>query len=298
MEAPIDVGNLFSVRGLVALVTGGGSGIGLMMAKALADAGAHRVYIVGRRVEVLQAAAAAMDRPTVVVPLYCDVASKISLQSIVSVVETDVGFLNLLVCNAGVAGPQVAAPDADTPIDAWRDRQLETDFNEFTDTFKVNATGVWYTAMAFLKLLDQGNKRGNVVQSSQVVVTSSIGGFNRKAPGGWAYGPSKAAATHIAKQLAVVLPTWNIRANCICPGLFPSEMSAPIVQAAGGSLNGGAAGGAIPVDKSIVPLGRMGDEADMAGQILYLASRAGAYCNGNIIVVDGGRLGNFPSTGY
>jgi NAD(P)-dependent dehydrogenase (short-subunit alcohol dehydrogenase family) len=56
--------------------------------------------------------------------------------------------------------------------------------------------------------------------------------------------------------------------------------------------------GVIPLEKHMVPLGRMGDELDMAGQILYLASRAGAYCNGNTIVVDGGRLGTFPSTGY
>jgi NAD(P)-dependent dehydrogenase (short-subunit alcohol dehydrogenase family) len=72
-------------------------------------------------------------------------------------------------------------------------------------------------------------------------------------------------------------------------------MAAGIVQAAGGSMVGG---GLIPMDKSKVPLGRLGDETDMAGQILYLASRAGAYLNGNVIVVDGGRLGTFPSTGY
>jgi NAD(P)-dependent dehydrogenase (short-subunit alcohol dehydrogenase family) len=73
-------------------------------------------------------------------------------------------------------------------------------------------------------------------------------------------------------------------------------MSAPIVQAAGGSIDGD--GGLIPVDKGVVPLGRMGDSEDMAGQILYLASKAGSYCNGNIILVDGGRLTTFPSTGY
>lgn len=56
--------------------------------------------------------------------------------------------------------------------------------------------------------------------------------------------------------------------------------------------------GVIPLEKTVVPLGRMGDEQDMGGQILYLASRAGAYCNGNIIVVDGGRLTTFPGTGY
>jgi len=77
--------------------------------------------------------------------------------------------------------------------------------------------------------------------------------------------------------------------------VFPSEMAAPIVEAAGGSMDGGAT---IPLDKNMVPLGRMGDETDMAGQILYLASRAGAYCNGNVMVVDGGRLGTFPGTGY
>ena len=77
--------------------------------------------------------------------------------------------------------------------------------------------------------------------------------------------------------------------------VFPSEMAAPIVQAAGGSMGGDSI---IPLDTSVVPLGRMGDESDMAGQILYLASRAGAYLNGNTIVVDGGRLGTFPSAGY
>ena len=77
--------------------------------------------------------------------------------------------------------------------------------------------------------------------------------------------------------------------------VFPSDMSAPIVQAAGGSLTGG---DTIPVDSKIVPLARMGDEKDMAGQILYLASRAGAYCNGNTILVDGGRIGTFPGYGY
>ncbi|GAB1315958.1 Rhamnolipids biosynthesis 3-oxoacyl-[acyl-carrier-protein] reductase [Madurella fahalii] len=298
--APIDVEGLFSVKGLVALITGGGTGIGLMIARALASAGAARVYIVGRRVDVLQAAAASINRPSVVVPLYCDATSKVSLESIASVVETDVGYLNLLVCNAGIGGPQVKAPvPGVTTLEEWRDCQMATDFEEFTNTFRVNGTGVWFTAMAFLKLLDAGNKRraaaGAEGVSSQVVVTSSIAAFNKMAPGGWAYGASKAAATHIAKMLSVVLPTWGIRANCLCPGLFPSEMAAPIVEAAGGSMTGG---GTIPVDKSVVPAGRMGDDVDMAGQILYLASRAGAYLNGNTIVVDGGRLGTFPSTGY
>ncbi|KAL2149366.1 hypothetical protein VTH82DRAFT_8714 [Thermothelomyces myriococcoides] len=296
--ASASVEELFSVKGLVALITGGGTGIGLMMARALVAAGAARVYIVGRRVDVLQEAANSINRPSVVVPLYCDVTSKVSLESVVSVVETDVGHLDLLVCNAGIGGPQAKPPvKGVTSLEEWRDAQMAVRVEDFGRTFEVNSTSVWFTTMAFLKLLDAGNKKGRGAGgvSSQVVVTSSIGAFNKAAPGGWAYGASKAAATHIAKMLSVVLPTWGIRANCLCPGLFPSEMAAPIVKALGGSMTGDEI---IPVDKSAVPLGRMGDMADMAGQILYLASRAGAYLNGNIIVADGGRLGTFPSTGY
>jgi NAD(P)-dependent dehydrogenase (short-subunit alcohol dehydrogenase family) len=182
-----------------------------MMAKALADAGAARVYIVGRRVDVLQAAAATINKPTVVVPLYGDVTSKVSLESIVSVVENDVGYLNLLVANAGIGGPQGGSPTPEMSLEEWRDKQLAFDFEDHTKTFNVNATSVWFTAMEMLKLLDAGNKKGNLQQSSQIVVTSSIAGFNKKAPGGWAYGQSKAAATMISKQLSVVLPQWDIR---------------------------------------------------------------------------------------
>ncbi|KAK4100551.1 NAD(P)-binding protein [Parathielavia hyrcaniae] len=91
---------------MVALITGGGTGIGLMMARALASAGAAPVYIVGRRLDVLQVAIAATPLSSaVLVPLCCDVTDKASLESVVSIVERDVGYLNLLVCNADTGGP-------------------------------------------------------------------------------------------------------------------------------------------------------------------------------------------------
>lgn len=82
-------------------------------------------------------------------------------------------------------------------------------------------------------------------------------------------------------------------ANAIAPGLFPSEMSAPIIRNMGGDPS---SSGVIPVDRTRVPLGRMGDEKEMAGTVLYMVSKAGAYCNGNVIVVDGGRLGTMSCT--
>ncbi|KAK4677000.1 hypothetical protein QC764_409140 [Podospora pseudoanserina] len=276
---PDPVSQLFSVKGIVALITGGGTGIGLILTRTLALGGASRIYILGRRLAVLQSAATTVNAlvgKNVVIPLYCDITSRISISSTVSVISSDLGYINLLICNAGIGGPQVLLSST-TPnsLEEFQQQQMDT-VAGWEETMRANVTGVWFTAMGFLSLLEKGNHtewgKGGV--SSQVIVVSSISGFNKKAPGGWAYGASKAAATHV---------------------VFPSEMAAPIVEAAGGSMTGG---GVIPLDKSVVPLGRMGDEKDMAGQILYLASRAGAYCNGNVVLVDGGRLGTFPSAGY
>jgi NAD(P)-dependent dehydrogenase (short-subunit alcohol dehydrogenase family) len=94
----------------------------------------------------------------------------------------------------------------------------ETNFDDYVCKFSVNTGAVWYTIVAFLTLLDKGNKKGNVEQRKQVIATSSIGGFNRLAPGGYAYGQSKAGTTLMMKQLATALAPYRIRSNAICPG--------------------------------------------------------------------------------
>jgi len=170
----------------------------------------------GRRREVIEEAAQSMNLPNVT-PLQGDVSSRESLDTLVSLVEADEGHLNLLVCNAGIGGPQVKSPQPGTTLDDWRAQQLVVPMEEFERTFQVNTTAVWYTAMTFLKLLDNGNKKGNLEQKSQIIVTSSIGGFNRKAPGGWAYGQSKAAVNHLVKQLGVTLTHWDIRYDLLLP---------------------------------------------------------------------------------
>ncbi|KAI2628568.1 NAD(P)-binding protein [Hypoxylon sp. NC1633] len=281
-SAALGAENLFNVKGMVAVVTGGGTGIGLMITKALAANGASKVYILGRRLHVLQQAAAQSGSSNVI-PVTCDVTSKESLQAAADQIQREVGHVNLLVCNSGIGGPYGLRPKPETTLDEFVDACLAVPIEDYTNTFAVNTSAVWYTAMSFLKLLDAGNKQGNVEQKSQVVAISSIGGFNKINTGGFAYGQSKAACTHLVKHLSVVLPQWDIRANAICPGLYPSEMSAPIIERGG-------------IGKDMVPLEKAGDEKDMGGAIIYLASRAGAYCNGAIIVTDGGRLTTFPST--
>lgn len=300
-SATLGVNNLFATTGQVALITGGGTGIGLVMARALAEAGAAKVYIAGRRLAVLEKAAESVNEVLskgVLVPIELDVTSKESLAAAAAFVEKDSGFLDVVVSNAGVSGPQKPTPDdkdTTTTLAQWREKQLEVDPSEFQDTFKVNTTAVWFTAITFLNLLDAGNKRRNDNQgvgrpTSQVIVISSLAGFNRKAPAGFVYGQSKSAATHAAKQLAVLLPRWGIRVNVIAPGPFPSEMTTDFIGALGATTDQAVIG----IGKEHVPLGRIGDQQDMAGTILYLVSRAGAFLNGNVVLLDGGRLGTFP----
>lgn len=259
-------------------------GIGLMIARALALNGARKVYIIGRRKDALEAAASSVTTNNII-PMVGDVTSKDSLKTIVSQITVDIGYVNVVIANSGIAGPQ----NSFTPETSLQDFQKslwDTNIKDHVQTFEVNVTAAWYTIVAFLDLLDKGNKKGNVPYKSQVIATSSIGGFNRMAPGGFAYGQSKAGATHMMKQLATALVPYEIRSNVICPGLYPSDMSAPILAKNTGKS----------IPKSSIPAERVGTEEDMAGAILYLTSMAGGYCNGNVIITDGGRLSVMPAT--
>ncbi|KAM0801245.1 hypothetical protein BDR22DRAFT_804941 [Usnea florida] len=278
----LSAANLFNVNKLVAVITGGGSGIGLMMTKALALNGAHKVYIIGRRREVLEAATRESPHGNII-PLVADVTSKSALQSVVSHIEREVGYINVLIANSGISGPQSSSITPETSLEEYQATLWDQPSDEYTRTFAVNTSAVFFCIVAFLKLLDRGNEKGNVEQKSQVIATSSIGGFNRKVPGGYAYGQSKAATTLLMKHMATNLAPYGIRANVVAPGLFPSEIAAPII------------GDGI-FAKTVIPAERVGTEEDMGGTILYLTSRAGAYCNGNVMIVDGGRLSLMPGT--
>ncbi|QSZ36120.1 hypothetical protein DSL72_007245 [Monilinia vaccinii-corymbosi] len=279
----IQAANLFNVNGLVAVITGGGTGIGLMMARALALNGAEKVYILGRRKATLESAAASVDTGNII-PLVCDVTDKDAVSAIVSKIEADVGYINLLIANSGMAGP--LATKRVTPSSSLSDfisAYGSASMAEMTKTFELNTVAVFSCIMTFLDLLDKGNKNGNVEQTSQVITTGSIAAFNKQEPGVVPYGHSKAATTFLMKQLGTQLAPYDIRCNVIAPGLFPSEMAAGII-------------GSGVFTRDQIPLKRVGTEEDMAGCTLFLASKAGAYCTSALIVIDGGRLSIMPST--
>ncbi|CAG8975129.1 hypothetical protein HYALB_00004428 [Hymenoscyphus albidus] len=285
--ASLQASDIFGVEGLVVVITGGGSGIGLMMAKALEVNGA-KVYIIGRRLEHLEAAAkqALCRNMAKIIPLQGDVTKKEDLQSVVDKITAEDGFINVLIANSGITGPTLEGFNkGTTSISEIRDFFWKTDNSAFLQTFGVNVAAVFFSIIAFLELVDAGNQKGNVEQKSQVIATSSIGGFNRLPLAGWAYGPSKAAVTHLMKQVGTFFAPHGIRSNIIAPGLYPSDMGSPLIENANAS-------GAL---KAMIPLNREGNEQDMAGNILYLTSRAGGYINGNVFLTDGGRLNIVPS---
>nr|POE87783.1 rhamnolipids biosynthesis 3-oxoacyl-[acyl-carrier-protein] reductase [Quercus suber] len=308
MDAPV-ISTVWSLRdmvnGIVAVITGGGSGLGLYAARALDRNGAKAVYIVGRRKETLDAAAKTAVNGTIK-PIVGDVTDKDSLQRVVAQVKEEQGFVNLLFANAGVIGPTLGGlfgKKTEKPsIQEMQAALWKPDMADFTKTSEVNVTGVFYAAVAFLELLDAGNKKRNVPQDSQIIVTSSIAGFSRQVAAGYAYASSKAAITHLVKMLATTFAQnqYRIRANVIAPGFYPSEMTESAMSGMGkfDGVEGheGMFAGAQAMDVDVCPGGRSGSEQDFAGTVLFMASPAGAYLNGNTMVTDGGRLSQLPAS--
>jgi NAD(P)-dependent dehydrogenase (short-subunit alcohol dehydrogenase family) len=203
------------------------------MAKALAVNGASKVYILGRRMDVLESAAKEQKG---LIPVQCDVTSKASLQSAVDRVTAEAGFVNLLIANSGVLGPPLRW-DPSKSVSDLRHAMFGVDnapsIEDMSNAFHVNVSGATFTLLAFLELLEAGNKNAlkggfgapakDKAQSvpsvqSQVVFTSSIAAFSRHPISTPAYAGSKAAIMHLTKQAATAMATYGIRANALAPG--------------------------------------------------------------------------------
>lgn len=274
------------------------------MARALAENGASKVFILGRREDALRETAAQASN-NVVIPIQCDVSSKESLEAAHQTIAAQTTHVDVLFANSGIIGPDMhppaPKPDGSLPsLSEVRDALFSVPMEEFTKVMDVNVTGAYYTVLAFLPLLEAANKRRPVPQkgvlsppTAQVVITSSIAGFNRKIPFSFAYNASKAATTHLVKMLSTTFSDYDIRVNGIAPGLYHSEMASPAYLKQG-IQDSGVSDGSFP--RSAIPLTRGGSEEDFAGLIIWLASASGGYINGAIMLTDGGRIGSVPAT--
>ncbi|KAI1844436.1 hypothetical protein JX265_010070 [Neoarthrinium moseri] len=279
------IDSLFDVSHITAVVTGGGTGIGLMITQALQSNGA-KVYITGRRKEVLdQTAQRYSTGPGSIHVLPGDVSTKDGAVKLAKEIEgKEPTGIQLLVNNAGVARdkdtmfPAVGQPDFSDAVSISQ-HFLKTKDEQWAETMKVNVAGAYYMSMALLPLLVKG-RDATPGYTSQVVNVSSISGA-MKGPsmGQPIYATSKAAETHLGRILATLFKDVKVRVNTIAPGLFPSEMTA---------------GSSGDDNKSVLntrpsnPAGRTGHDTDMGATILFLAGRGGLFYNGQILYPDGG----------
>jgi NAD(P)-dependent dehydrogenase (short-subunit alcohol dehydrogenase family) len=154
------------------------------------------------------------------------------LTAIAGQIQSGVPFINVVIANSGTMGPTLEALPKDhiPSIEEFHSFLWSTSMETFNETFMINSTSMFYTMLAFLPLLDAGNKHPSSPTvttgvKSQFIVTSSIGAFSRRPEAGFAYAGSKAAVIHMMKQMSTNFVPYHIRANVIAPGIYPSDMS-------------------------------------------------------------------------
>ncbi len=255
----MDLDTLFSVRGKVAVVTGGSRGIGRMIAEGLVRAGAT-VYISSRKAEVCDAVAAELSELGTCHSVPADLADVAGVEHLAATVAAAEPEVHILVNNAGATW---GAPLEDYPDDAWD---------------KVLATNVKAVFQLSTALLPQLRAAADAEDPARIVNVGSVDGIRVPATENYAYAASKAAVHMVTRQLAHTLTRDHVTVNAIAPGPFPSKMMAFVLDAEGGE----------ELVASGVPLGRIGRPDDVVGAVLFLTSRAGSYLTGAVIPVDGG----------
>ncbi|QRV89386.1 Enoyl-(Acyl carrier protein) reductase [Ceratobasidium sp. AG-Ba] len=288
---------VYDVSGRIALVTGGGTGIGLMIAKTLAANGA-KVYIGSRRNEAVESSSEEHGPKADghLIPLELDVTDKSSIKNAVQTIQKNDGKLDLLFNNAGQSGPKSPffidekAPENKDPHTLGSSMFEAEDFEEWGNLYKVNASSIFFVTTAFLGLLHKASEERGA-WSAGIINTSSISGQMKRSQNHFAYNSAKAAAIHLTKMFATELALKNIPANLFfTPWMFPSEMTGHEGEFMEGSK-------ADSIGKGItgVPMGRGGVDTDVAGAALFLASPASYYITGQILSVDGGYLATNPA---
>jgi NAD(P)-dependent dehydrogenase (short-subunit alcohol dehydrogenase family) len=254
----VSVRELFDLAGKVAIVTGGGSGIGRQMAEGLAEAGANLV-LCARKAERCEQAAAELERLGVrALGLGCDVRDPEQVQAVVGRAVHELGGVDVLVNNAGTVWG--AAPE-DMPLDGWQ------------KVVDVNLTGVFLFAQAAGRVMIE--RRGGAIVN--IASVSGLHGAPPEVVNTVVYHATKGGVIAFTRDLAWKWAQHDIRVNAIAPGWFPSDMSKFVLDAQGEEL------------VRRIPLRRFGGPDDLKGAVVFLASPASAYVTGHTLVVDGGQ---------
>ena len=247
--------NLFDLDGKVAIVTGGGKGIGLQMARGLAEAGAQ-IVLCSRKVERCEAAAA--ELPTRALALPVDVSDQDSVNAMVARAVHEFGRVDVLVNNAGTVWG--AAPE-DVPLEGWQ------------KVVDVNLTGVFLCSQAAGRTMIERGEGGKIVNIASV---AGLHGAPAEVVNALPYHATKGGVIALTRDLAWKWARHGINVNAIAPGWFPSDMANFVIESN-------------PELAQRIPLGRFGGPEDLKGAIVFLSSRASDYVTGHTLVVDGGQ---------
>jgi NAD(P)-dependent dehydrogenase (short-subunit alcohol dehydrogenase family) len=250
---------LFNLSGKSALVTGGGRGIGKIVALALAEAGAN-VAIASRDEEACARAAEEVSRITQRATFSgkLDVTEKKDVEEIVRHVKEKFGSLDILVNNSGATW---GAPLEEMPLEKW------------DKVIKVNLTGTFLMCQAIVPIMKE-RRWGRIINVSSVAGLVASPPFMQTA----GYIASKGGIISLTKDLAARLASYNIVVNAIAPGFLPTKMSRPLTDRFGNMI------------ENLIPMKRMAEENDLKGVVVFLASEAARYVTGQVIALDGGYI--------
>ncbi|HVZ91453.1 MAG TPA: glucose 1-dehydrogenase [Rhizomicrobium sp.] len=250
--------NLFDLSGKVALVTGSTKGIGEAIVRRMAEHGAS-VVVSSRKQDACEKVASDINREHgkgVAAPIPCNINYKEQLQALVDATRKTYGKIDVLVCNAAINpyyGPMSGIPD-----------------EAFDKIMGANIrSNHWLCSMVLPEMVER--------KDGAIVIVSSIGGLRGSQVLG-AYCISKAADMQLARNIAVEYGPHNIRANCIAPGLIRTDFARALWENPE-TLKRSTQG---------APLRRIGEPDEIAGAAVFLASRAGSFTTGQVIVCDGG----------
>jgi gluconate 5-dehydrogenase len=249
---------LFNLKGKNALVTGGSRGLGLQMAYALGEAGA-RIMLSSRKADDLEVAVADLQAAGIDARwVAADCAKEADIQHLADETLQRMGEVDILVNNAGAAW---GAPAEDHPVAAW------------DKVMNLNIRGYFLLSQIIGKRSMIARKSGRIINIASI---AGLGG-NPPEMQTIAYNTSKGAVINFTRALAAEWGKYRINVNAICPGFFPSKMTAGTLEALGEEKLAAHA-----------PLGRLGDDEDLKGLCLLYASDAGKHITGQWLAVDGG----------
>jgi NAD(P)-dependent dehydrogenase (short-subunit alcohol dehydrogenase family) len=252
--------NPFDLSGRIAVITGGGTGLGRGMAGGLAQAGAH-VVLAGRRQAVVEQAAAEIRAAGGVADgVVVDVTRPGELPAFFDGIVTRFGRLDILVNNAGTNR---------------RNHCLDYTEQDWDTVLNVNLKSVFFCSQAAARIMKE---RGG----GKIINTASLASY-AAAPNQAAYAPSKGGVKMLTMLLAMELAPFKINVNAIGPGWFRTPLNDDLFR------NDTWARGV----RSLIPLGRTGTPEDLAGAAVFLASPAADYITGQVIYVDGGMLAGY-----